>query len=500
MAVLAAHTTVSPLLTSRLADSSLVRSAVWLDGQWAAADDGGLVPVRNPATGQWLGSVPAVGARETQRAVMAAAHAFVSWRELTPDARARPLRRWAELMRESAADLSTIMTLEQGKPLSEAQGEIEYAASFIDWFAEEGRRAYGETIPSHRAGKRLLTVRAPIGVCGAITPWNFPSAMITRKAAAALAAGCPMIVKPANETPFSAIALAALAERAGIPGGVFQVLSGDAVAIAAELTSNTTVRALSFTGSTEVGKLLLRASADTVKRVSLELGGHAPFIVFDDIDVDAAACLAVNAKFQTSGQDCLAANRILVHRSIFEPFVSKFAELTQALRVGNGLDPGVTIGPLISDRAVARCAAQVKDAVAHGARCILGGQPHTGGALFVAPTVLSDVTPTMRIWREETFGPVAALTAFDTEAEAITLANDTTYGLAAYVCSRDLSRVLRVSEQLEYGMVAVNTDSFTGPPIPFGGVKQSGLGREGSRHGLDEYTEIKYLCLAVDAA
>ena len=483
----------------RVVDAELVRHRMYVAGRWLSASDGGLTPVRNPATGQWLGSVASGGAVEAEAAVQAAAEAWPAWRALTPDMRGAILRAWAARMRDAREDLALIMTLEQGKPLAEARGEIDYAASFIDWFAEEGRRAYGETIPSHLPGRRLLTVRQPIGVTAAITPWNFPSAMITRKAAAALAAGCPMIVRPADETPFSALALAVLAERAGVPAGVFSVITGDARAIAQIFTTSDTVRALSFTGSTEVGRLLLRDCADRIKRVSLELGGHAPFIVFDDADLDAAARLAVAAKFQTSGQDCLAANRIFVQREAYERFVERFVELTAALRVGNGLEPNVQIGPLISERALEHCERQVADAVAKGARLALGGARHQAGALFFSPTVLADATRAMLVCREETFGPVAALLPFDAEADAIDAANDTIYGLAAYVCTRDLSRALRMSEALEYGMIGVNTERMTGPPIPFGGVKQSGLGREGSRHGLDEYTQIKYVCMAVDA-
>ena len=475
-----------------------MRSQVLIDGQWQDASDGGLLPVRNPATGDWLGSVAAAGAQETETAVRAAQSAWPAWRALTPDARGEILRTWAVLMRAARADLALIMTLEQGKPLPEAQGEIDYAASFLDWFAEEGRRSYGETIPSHLAGKQLLTVREPIGVTAAITPWNFPSAMITRKAGAALAAGCPMIVRPASETPFSALALAVLAQRAGVPRGVFSVITGEPQVIGTILSSSESVRALSFTGSTEVGRLLLAQCATSIKRVSLELGGHAPFIVFNDADPEEAARLALAAKFQTSGQDCLAANRILVQRDAYSAFLSSFAALTQELRVGNGLEPLAQIGPLISERAVERCEAQVKDALERGAMLLAGGRRHPAGPQFFAPTVLANVTPSMRICREETFGPVAAVLPFDTEDDAVRIANDTIYGLAAYVCTRDLSRALRVGSQLEYGMVAVNASRFTGAPIPFGGVKQSGLGREGSRHGLDEYTQLKYLCLSLE--
>ncbi len=483
-------------MQAHVADKELVRGQLYVDGRWRDSSDGGLFPVRNPANGDWLGSVAAAGESETHEAIEAAQRAWPAWRALTPDERGRLLRKWGALMRAASADLSVIMTLEQGKPLAEARGEIEYAASFLDWFAEEGRRAYGETIPSHLTGRRLMTTRQPIGVVAAITPWNFPSAMITRKAGAALAAGCPVIVRPADETPFSALALAALAERAGLPAGVFSVVTGDARTIAQALTTSEIVRAVSFTGSTEVGRTLLRQCADSVKRVSLELGGHAPFIVFDDVDIAAAARLAVSAKFQTSGQDCLAANRILIQRRRYAEFVDHFVELTRALRVGNGLDPGVDIGPLISQRAVARCERQIHDAIAKGASLRFGGGRHSAGPLFVTPTVLADTTPDMLIHREETFGPVAAILPFDNEQEAIEIANDTIYGLAAYICTHDLDRALRVSDALDYGMVAINTDRFTGPPIPFGGIKQSGLGREGSRHGLDEYLELKYICIA----
>lgn len=497
-----AHTAKFPDqgIDARLADKALARGQVYINGRWLDASDGGLLPVRNPANGEWLGSVAAAGAKEAHAAIEAAQLAWPQWRALTPDERGRPLRKWAELMRAAREDLALIMTLEQGKPLAEARGEIEYAASFLDWFAEEGRRAYGETIPSHLSGKRLMTVRQPIGIVAAITPWNFPSAMITRKAGAALAAGCPVIVRPADETPFSALALAVLAERAGLPAGIFSVVTGDPRVIAQALTSSDAIRALSFTGSTEVGRALLGQCADTVKRVSLELGGHAPFIVFDDVDIEAATQLAVAAKFQTSGQDCLAANRILVHRSRYTQFVDRFIEITKTLRVGNGLEPGVHIGPLISERAIARCERQVQDAVSRGASLRLGGKRHAAGPLFLSPTVLADTTPEMLIHREETFGPVAAILPFDDERQAVEIANDTIYGLAAYVCTKDLGRALRMSDALEYGMVAINTDRFTGPPIPFGGMKQSGLGREGSRHGLDEYSQIKYVCIAADAA
>lgn len=489
---------VAQLPEAAVSDAALVRRSLYIDGQWVAATGQRVTTqVRNPATGEALGSVAAASAEDVRAAIEGAHAAWASWRQWTPDARAAVLRQWAALMREARQDLACIMTLEQGKPLDEARGEIDYAASFLDWFAEEGRRAYGDTIPSHLPGRRLLTVRQPVGVVAAITPWNFPSAMITRKAGAALAAGCPVVVRPASETPFSALALAVLAQRAGVPPGVFSVVTGDARDISAVLTSSELVRAISFTGSTEVGRALLRQCADTVKRVSLELGGHAPFIVFDDADLERAVRLALNAKFQTSGQDCLAANRIYVQRGIYDLFVSRFTQMTSELHVGNGMEKGVAIGPLIAERAVVHCEQQIQDALGRGAKLCLGGKRHAAGPLFLAPTVLCDVTDQMLISTEETFGPIAAIAAFDSEEEVIRRANATQYGLAAYAITSNLGRALRVAESLEFGMVALNTDRFTGPPIPFGGVKQSGLGREGSRYGLDEYTDLKYVCIDI---
>jgi succinate-semialdehyde dehydrogenase len=485
-------------IQARLADPDLIRGQILIEGQWCSADNGDLQPVRNPATGDWVGSIAAAGAQETARAIRSAQQAWPAWRALLPQERGDILREWARLMRGAQDDLALIMTLEQGKPLFEARGEIDYAASFLDWFAAEAARAYGETIPSHLPARQMMTVREPIGVAAAVTPWNFPSAMITRKAGAALAAGCPIIIRPACETPFSALALGVLAERAGIPRGVLSVITGPPKPIVEVLTSSEEVRALSFTGSTEVGRLLLEQSAGSIKRVSLELGGHAPFIVFEDADVEQAVKWALAAKFQTSGQDCLAANRILVHRSLTPRFREAFAAQTQALRVGNGLDPDVAIGPLISEKAVSRCESHVRDAVERGATVLTGGGRHPAGKNFFAPTVLDGVTPEMRICREETFGPVAPILSFESEEEAIHIANDTIYGLAAYICTPNLARALRVGRRLEYGMVAINTSRFTGPPIPFGGMKQSGLGREGSRHGLDDYTELKYLCIGLE--
>jgi len=485
-------------LRDAIGDADLVRQQLFIDGHCLDADDTRTFDVTNPATGASLGAVAAGGAAETRAAVAAAQRALGTWRRHTPDARGTILRRWADAMRNTREALARLMTLEQGKPLGEARGEIDYAANFLDWFAEEGRRTYGETIPSHLPGRRLMTWRQPIGVTAAITPWNFPSAMITRKVGAALAAGCPMIVRPADETPFSALALAVLAERAGVPAGVFNVVTGDAVAIATALTASDEVRALSFTGSTEVGRILLQQSAATIKRVSLELGGHAPFIVFDDMDPDVAARLAVAAKFQTTGQDCLAANRIYVQRGIYDRFGERFVAHTARLTVGNGLDPGVVIGPLISERAVVRCERQISEALARGARLRCGGSRHAAGPLFLQPTVLSEVSDDMLIGTQETFGPVAGIAPFDSEHEVTRRANATQYGLAAYVLTQDLARSLRLADQLEYGIVALNTVRFTGAPIPFGGMKQSGLGREGSRHGIDEYTQLKYVCIGVE--
>lgn len=473
----------------------LLREQAFVAGQWCDAESGSALDVLDPATGRVVGRVPDLGASETRRAIAAASAAQGNWSRLTAAARGRYLRRWGEAMLRDREDLARLMTLEQGKPLWEARGEIDYAASFLEWFSAEGERLEGEVISTHLEGRRLFALRVPIGVSAAITPWNFPSAMITRKAGAALAAGCAMIVRPASETPFSALALAALAEEVGIPPGVFSVVTGSPEPITKEIMADPIVRQVSFTGSTEVGRLLTRQSAATVKRVALELGGHAPFVVCEDADLEQAVAGAVAAKFQTGGQDCLAANRIFVARPIYQSFVKRFTEAVAALKVGNGFSPGVDIGPLISAKAVARCQAHVDDAVSQGARLLVGGKSGDPGPLFYAPTLLSDVTPQMRIFREETFGPVAALISFDGDEEAIRLANDTEFGLAAYVFGRDMGRLWKLAEALDYGMVAINGVKMTGPPIPFGGVKQSGLGREGSRHGISEYTEIKYLCV-----
>ena len=479
---------------SQLSDLRLLREHAYIDGRWCSADNLQIIEVTNPFDGSFIGTVPNMGVFETRKAIVAAKRAFPAWAALLPQDRAAALRRWHDLLIENKEDLALLMTLEQGKPITEARGEIDYAASFVEFYAEEAKRVNVENITSHLPGRNMSVKREPIGVTAAVTPWNFPCAMITRKAAAALAAGCTMIVRPATETPFSATALAELAERAGIPAGVFNIVTGDPNPVVGELCGNTDVRALSFTGSTEVGRLLLSQGAQTVKKMSMELGGHAPFIVFDDVDLDEAVMHAVNAKFATSGQDCLAANRIFVQRGIYDNFLDKYAKAIAKLRVGNGIDEDVEIGPLMHDRAVAKCDEHVSDARAKGARVLTGGKKM--GGLFYAPTLLADITADMQIFSEETFGPVAPVMAFDTEEDVIAQANDSEYGLAAYLLTKDHDRAARVSNALEYGMVALNCVKITGAPIPFGGVKQSGLGREGSRHGLEEFTELKYICAA----
>jgi succinate-semialdehyde dehydrogenase/glutarate-semialdehyde dehydrogenase len=481
----------------QLTDAGLFRQACYVGGQWCPADDGSTIGVTNPATGARLGTVPGMGAAETRRAIEAANAAWPAWRAKTAKERAAVLHRWFDLMMAHQEDLAILMTLEQGKPLAESRGEIGYAASFLEWFAEEGRRVYGDTIPGHQADKRILVTKEPIGVCAAITPWNFPAAMITRKAGPALAAGCTMVLKPASATPYSALALAALAERAGVPAGVFNVVTGGAGAVGGELTANPLVRKLSFTGSTEVGKVLLRQCAETVKKTSMELGGNAPFIVFDDADLDAAVEGALASKFRNAGQTCVCANRLLIQDGVYEEFAQRLVRRVEQLRVGNGLETGVLIGPLIDDKSVAKVIEHVEDAVEHGARVLLGGQRHALGGSFVEPTVLVNATTQMKIAREETFGPVAALFRFKDEAEAIHMANDTEFGLASYFYGRDMSRIWRVSEALEYGIVGVNTGLISTEVAPFGGVKQSGLGREGSHYGIDDYLELKYVCMSV---
>ncbi|MBL8424762.1 MAG: succinate-semialdehyde dehydrogenase [Candidatus Accumulibacter phosphatis] len=477
-----------------LVDPRLLRSNCYVDGRWEAADDGRTLVVLDPASGDPLGEVPLMGAAETTRAIGAAAAALPAWQAKTAKERAAVLRQWFDLIVANGEDLAQLITAECGKPISEARGEVAYGASFVEWFAEEGKRAYGETIPSPAADRRLLTIRQPVGVCAAITPWNFPLAMITRKVAPALAAGCTVVVKPAEQTPLTALALARLAHAARLPAGVLNVLTGDPLAIGGALTASSLVRKLSFTGSTEVGRLLMAQCASTIKKLSLELGGNAPFIVFDDADVAAAVDGAIVAKYRNTGQTCVCANRLLVQDGIYEKFVELLARRVQSLKVGPGCEEGVAQGPLIDAAAVAKVEAHIADAVAQGARVITGGSRHARGGTFFEPTVLADVTPSMRIAREETFGPVAPVFRFAGEAEAIRMANDTEFGLAAYFYARDIARCLRVGEALEYGMIGVNTGLISNEVAPFGGVKQSGIGREGSRHGLDEYLEIKYLC------
>jgi len=485
-----AMTNIARDALNNLTRKDLLELRAYINGEWVDTDE--KLAVVDPATGERIAQVAHCSPVWADRAVEAASAALSGWGQLLPLQRGLILRKWAVLMRGHAQDLAVIMTAEQGKPLAESLGEISYGAAFLDWFAAEGERCYGETIPSHLVGSQLLTKLQPIGVTVAITPWNFPSAMITRKAGAALAAGCTMIVKPAPETPLSALALARLAEEAGMPAGVFQVLTGDAVAQSARLLQFPEVRAFSFTGSTEVGKILLKASGDTVKRVSLELGGHAPFIVFDDASIDEAVAACINAKFATSGQDCLAANRIYVQRGHYDNFVAALAAQVTTLRVGHGLSPNVDIGPMTRSSVAAKCQAQIINAVSLGATLVVGGTEINGN--FVQPTVLADATDEMDIAQDETFGPVAAVFVFDTEEEVLQRANNSEFALAAYVYTNDLRRALRLSDRLHYGMVAINTPKFTGAPIPFGGWKQSGLGREGSKHGLEEYMEIKYVC------
>jgi succinate-semialdehyde dehydrogenase/glutarate-semialdehyde dehydrogenase len=478
-----------------LKDPSLLRQQAFIDGAWCAADDGATVDIRNPANGSVVGAVPVMRAGETRRAIDAASRAMPEWAKRTAKDRATVLRRFAELMVANADDLAVIMTSEQGKPLAEARGEVTYAASFLEWFAEEGKRVYGEIIPTFRADARLMVLRQPVGVAAAITPWNFPAAMITRKLGPALAAGCTFVCKPAPQTPFSALALAELGARAGLPAGVLNVVTGDAEAIGGGFTGDPRVRKLSFTGSTAVGKKLLAQCADTVKKVSLELGGNAPFIVFDDADLDAAVQGAMASKYRNTGQTCVCANRLFVQAGVYEEFAARLVKAVAGLRVGDGLAGPTDQGPLIDARALAKVEAHVADAVGQGARIASGGRRHALGGNFYEPTVLLDVTPGMRVAREETFGPVAPLIRFTDEAEAVSMANDTAAGLAAYFYTRDLARSWRVQEALEYGLVGVNTGLISTEVAPFGGVKESGIGREGSRHGIDEYTELKYVCV-----
>ena len=479
-----------------LKEQDLFRRQCFVAGEWVDAADGSTIDVYNPATGELIGTVPSLGRKETARAIAAADAAWPGWRKMTAHERSRIIRRWYELIIEHQDDLAMIMTVEQGKPLAESRGEVVYGASFVEWFAEEAKRVYGDTIPMGQPGKRIIVIKQPVGVCAAITPWNFPSAMITRKAAPALAVGCPVVIKPAAQTPFSALALAELAREAGVPPGVFNVLTGPAGEIGAELTENPVVRKLSFTGSTAVGKMLMRQCADTVKKISLELGGHAPFIVFDDADLDEAVAGAVASKYRNSGQTCVCANRFIVQKGIYEAFAERLIEaVTKQLKVGNGLEAGVNQGPLIDLNAVLKVEQQIQDALDKGARLGCGGKRAGEGGFFFEPTILLDVTTEMRIAYEETFGPVAPLFSFTDEEEAVAMANDSPYGLASYFFSRDVGRIWRVAEALEYGMVGMNTGIMSTESAPFGGIKESGIGREGSKYGIDEYLELKYLCL-----
>ncbi len=481
--------------TLLLKDPTLLRQQCYVDGKWADADSGVTIAVHNPATGAMLGTIPRMGTAETRRAIEAANAAWPAWRAKTGKERAVVLRKWFELMLAHQDDLAAIMTAEQGKPLAEAKGEIVYAASFLEWFAEEGKRIYGDVMQHPQGDKRIVVLKQPVGVCAAITPWNFPAAMITRKAGPALAAGCVMVLKPATQTPFSALALAELAERAGVPKGVFSVVTGSSAEIGAEMTSSTLVRKLTFTGSTEVGRKLMAQCAETIKKMSLELGGNAPFLVFDDADLDAAVEGAMASKYRNAGQTCVCANRLIVQDGVYDAFLAKLAAKVKTLQVGNGADAGVTTGPLIDDAAVAKVEEHVADALAKGARLVSGGRRHSLGGQFYEPTILADVTSDMKVAVEETFGPVAPVFRFKTEEEALAMANDTEFGLAAYFYSRDIGRVWRVSEGIESGIVGVNVGIISNEVGPFGGVKQSGLGREGSKYGIEDFLEVKYLCM-----
>lgn len=481
----------------QLKDKGLLREACYINGEWVLADAGTTRNVVNPANGNVLARVPSMGKAETRRAIELAETALFSWREKTAAERSAILRRWYELILENKDDLAIIMTQEQGKPLAESVGEVVYGASFIEWFAEEAKRVYGDTIPSQQADRRILVLKQPVGVCAAITPWNFPNAMITRKAGAALAAGCTMVIKPAGDTPLSALALCELAQRAGMPPGVLNVVTGPAGEIGDELTSNPIVRKLSFTGSTEVGRILMAKCATTIKKISMELGGNAPFIVFDDADLDAAVTGAIQSKYRNAGQTCVCTNRFLVQDSVYDEFATKLAAAVTKLQVGDGMDDGVTQGPLINEDAVNKVEQHISDAVAKGASILVGGARHKLGGTFFQPTLMVDVSSRMLLAHEETFGPLAALMRFSSDEQAIEMANDTEFGLAAYFYSQNLSRVWRVSEQLEYGMVGINTGIISTAIAPFGGVKQSGVGREGSKYGIEEYMEIKYLCMGI---
>jgi succinate-semialdehyde dehydrogenase/glutarate-semialdehyde dehydrogenase len=478
-----------------LRDPALLRHQCYVDGKWIDADDRATMPVDDPASGLTIGTVPLCRTAETRRAIEAASRAFPGWRAKTARERSAILRKWLDLMNANIDDLALILTTEQGKPLAEARGELASGAGYTEWFAEEAKRVYGDVIPTISGDRRIVVVKEPVGVCAAITPWNFPSSMITRKVSPALAAGCTVVIKPAEATPFSALALAELAHRAGFPPGVVNVVTGDPPAVGAEMCANPLVRKLSFTGSTEVGRLLMRQVAPTIKKISLELGGNAPFIVFDDADLDAAADGALASKYRNSGQTCICTNRFFVHEKVYDAFAERLAKRVAAIKVGRGTEPGITSGPLINDEAIAKVEEHVADAKARGAVVATGGKRHALGGRFYEPTILTRVTPEMQIFREETFGPVAPLIAFRDDAEVTELANRTEYGLASYFYSRDIGRVWRVAEALEYGMVGVNTGLITTEVAPFGGMKQSGLGREGSKYGIDEFVEVKYICM-----
>ncbi len=479
----------------KLADPSLLKQQCLIDGQWSDADGGATEDVNNPATGEKLGTVPNMGAAEARRAIEAAHAAMPAWARKTAGERARILRKWFDLMMAHQNDLAIIMTAEQGKPLAESKGEIAYAAAFIEWFAEEGKRVYGDIIPGHQVDKRIMVLRQPIGVVAAITPWNFPAAMITRKAGPALAAGCTFVCKPALQTPYSALAMSKLAIDAGIPPGVFNIVTGDARAIGGEFTGNALVRKVTFTGSTPVGKLLMQQCAGTVKKVGLELGGNAPFIVLDDADLDAAVAGAIQSKYRNTGQTCVCANRFIVHEKVYDAFAGKLVDAVKKLRIGDGLEGETDQGPLIDDKAIAKVEEHVADAKAKGAKVTAGGKRHALGGTFYEPTVLTNVSSDMLLAREETFGPVAPLFRVSSDEEAIRLANDTEFGLAAYLYTRDLARSWRVTEALEYGIVGLNTGLISTEVAPFGGVKESGIGREGSKYGILEFTELKYVCV-----
>jgi succinate-semialdehyde dehydrogenase/glutarate-semialdehyde dehydrogenase len=479
----------------RIQNQSLFREQCYVDGEWIDADDGSSLKVTNPADGCVIGTVPRLGAAETRRAIVAAEAAFPEWRAKTAKERSDALNRWFSLCMQNQDDLATILTLEQGKPFTEARGEIAYGSGFIQWFAEEARRVYGDVIPANSKDRRIVVVKQPVGVVATITPWNFPNAMITRKVGAALAAGCTVVAKPAMHTPYSALALAELAEQAGIPKGAFNVVTGPSLAIGGELTSNPVVRKLSFTGSTEVGRTLLEQCAGTIKKVSMELGGNAPFIIFADADLDKAVAGVMTSKFRNAGQTCVCANRIFVEDSIYDCFAAKLRKAVEAQKVGNGMEPGVTIGPLIDHKAIEKVEEHVADAIEHGAKIYCGGHRHALGGMFFEPTILTDVPSGTKLMKEETFGPVAPLTRFSSEQEVIAMSNDTEFGLASYFYTRDISRVWRVAEALEYGIVGINEGLISTEVAPFGGVKQSGIGREGSKYGIEDYLEVKYLCM-----